>query len=290
LNSIVAQTFTDWECILVDDGSPDNSGEICDEYAQKDKRFRVFHQENQGVSAARNKGLDEAKGEWITFVDSDDWIESETYNVALFAAKLHNADTVLWHYQINDENRPVEGFIDSEREFIISKQEVLPLCRNACWCILISKEIVNANHIRFPQKISMGEDRHFVYCCYACANKIWVLPYLFYHYFENPDSACRSKYTIKKIDDDAKSITMTESFIRERGNEQFDASILNVKIEIKSQYYHLLDRPNFAKWRSTFPELNKSLLFTRKKGVILYWMAVLHLDYLAELIFKLKKE
>ena len=76
LDSIVCQTFTDWECILVDDGSPDRSGKICDEYAEKDKRFRVFHQENAGVSAARNKGLDEAKGEYVNFVDSDDWVET----------------------------------------------------------------------------------------------------------------------------------------------------------------------------------------------------------------------
>ena len=82
LDSIVNQTFTDWECILIDDGSPDNSGIICDEYAQMDRRFKVIHQENKGVSAARNAGLDVAKGEWIGFVDSDDWIEKETYEVA----------------------------------------------------------------------------------------------------------------------------------------------------------------------------------------------------------------
>ena len=81
LDSIVAQTFTDWECILVDDGSPDNSGKICDEYAEKDNRFRVFHQANAGVSAARNKGLDEAKGEWIGFVDSDDWMTSDYFQI-----------------------------------------------------------------------------------------------------------------------------------------------------------------------------------------------------------------
>ena len=75
LNSVLAQTFTDFECLLVDDGSTDDSGRICDEYAEKDKRFRVFHKENGGVSSARNVGLDNASGEWITFVDSDDWIE-----------------------------------------------------------------------------------------------------------------------------------------------------------------------------------------------------------------------
>ena len=72
LDSIVTQTFADWECILIDDGSPDNSGKICDEYAEKDGRFRVIHQKNAGVSAARNAGLNVAKGAWITFVDSDD--------------------------------------------------------------------------------------------------------------------------------------------------------------------------------------------------------------------------
>lgn len=74
LDSILAQTFTDWECLLVDDGSPDESGEICDAYAAKDPRIRVFHKENGGVSSARNLGLDHARGEWVTFVDADDMI------------------------------------------------------------------------------------------------------------------------------------------------------------------------------------------------------------------------
>lgn len=74
LDSIVAQTFTDWECLLIDDGSPDNSGGICDEYADNDCRFKVFHKSNGGVSSARNLGLDNARGEWVTFVDADDMI------------------------------------------------------------------------------------------------------------------------------------------------------------------------------------------------------------------------
>ncbi len=72
VDSILQQTFTDWELLLINDGSKDLSGEICDQYGAKDKRIRVFHKENGGVSSARNVGLDNAKGEWITFVDSDD--------------------------------------------------------------------------------------------------------------------------------------------------------------------------------------------------------------------------
>ena len=72
IDSILAQTFTDWELILVDDGSKDNSGKICDEYATKDSRVRVLHQPNGGVTSARSNGVKNAKGEWITFVDADD--------------------------------------------------------------------------------------------------------------------------------------------------------------------------------------------------------------------------
>ena len=76
VDSILAQTFTDFELLLIDDGSTDSSGAICDEYAQKDSRVRVFHKENGGASSARNLGLDNATGEWITFCDSDDFVYS----------------------------------------------------------------------------------------------------------------------------------------------------------------------------------------------------------------------
>ena len=73
VDSVLSQTFTDFECLLINDGSKDKSGEICEEYTAGDSRIRVFHKENGGVSSARNLGLDNATGEWIAFVDSDDW-------------------------------------------------------------------------------------------------------------------------------------------------------------------------------------------------------------------------
>ena len=79
VDSIVSQTFTDWELILVDDGSPDNCGIICDEYTEKDCRIKVIHKENGGLSDARNAGLKMAQGEFVTFVDSDDYIRQDTY-------------------------------------------------------------------------------------------------------------------------------------------------------------------------------------------------------------------
>jgi len=81
VDSIIGQTCGDWELILIDDGSPDRCPQICDEYAAKDNRIKVIHQRNAGVAAARNAGLDAAQGEWIWFVDSDDWIVREAVEI-----------------------------------------------------------------------------------------------------------------------------------------------------------------------------------------------------------------
>lgn len=87
LSSIMAQTYKDWECLVINDGSTDSSGQICDEYAIKDNRFRTFHKVNGGVSSARNVGLENTKGEWITFCDSDDWVYPNWLeNFAMFLA------------------------------------------------------------------------------------------------------------------------------------------------------------------------------------------------------------
>ncbi len=94
LDSIVNQTYRELEIIIIDDGSTDGSGEICDEYKMSDSRIRVFHTENRGLSCARNLGLDEAKGEWIGFVDSDDWIETDMYEALLNRAVETEADVV----------------------------------------------------------------------------------------------------------------------------------------------------------------------------------------------------
>lgn len=83
ISSVLNQTFTDFELILIDDGSEDESGHICDEYATKDTRIRVFHKENGGPSAARNSGLNVAQGEWILFLDSDDWIVPESLQLLM---------------------------------------------------------------------------------------------------------------------------------------------------------------------------------------------------------------
>lgn len=111
LDSIIGQTYQNLEILCIDDGSTDSSGEICDQYAAQDKRIKVFHQENQGLSAARNKGLDAATGEYIAFVDSDDYIVADMYEKMMHAILLHNVEICVcqWQYEFADGRQVVKA-------------------------------------------------------------------------------------------------------------------------------------------------------------------------------------
>ena len=125
IDSILAQTFTDFELILVDDGSPDGCPALCDAAAAKDSRIRVIHQKNRGLSGARNAGLDAAEGEWIAFVDSDDMLLPQALEKAHSTAEKTGADVVLYGFAFTDENGKVyEGWDTTQYDEVIPQQEI----------------------------------------------------------------------------------------------------------------------------------------------------------------------
>ena len=162
IDSILAQTFTDYELLLINDGSKDNSGTICDEYAKKDSRIRVVHKENGGVSSARNMGLDNAKGEWICFIDSDDWVEKE-YLKVLYQDGKYDYVTCYWKvlncktYQSNIPTSKAHIGVANIKQFIEENIHRLsfPVCR------LYKKNIIEKHTIRFDKRISFCEDALF---------------------------------------------------------------------------------------------------------------------------------
>ena len=174
VDSILSQTFTDFELILVDDGSPDRSGIICDEYAQQDSRVRVIHKPNGGVSSARNTGLDSAYGRWITFVDSDDYV-TECYLEHLFHPNYDMCVSGHIHYVENTKQVLTKGLstqtvskLDSETfsELIEQNGKYWLLF---CWGRLYRRDILEQNSIRFDQSIKIGEDyiffiQYLTYC------------------------------------------------------------------------------------------------------------------------------
>ena len=131
IDSILAQTFTDFELILVEDGSPDGCPALCDAAAAKDARIRVLHQKNGGLSAARNAGLDVARGEWIGFVDSDDYIAPEMYETLYKAVQSTGADLALCDYaEVDEAGRPAMS-ADARsglKKRIFAGQELLKRC------------------------------------------------------------------------------------------------------------------------------------------------------------------
>ena len=201
LDSIASQTFTDWECILIDDGSPDKSGAICDEYALRDSRFRVIHQENKGVSAARNAGLDAARGEWIGFVDSDDWVEKDCYETAMEIAVAEKADTVCFGVRFVNGRNDFKNVHFSDKGLYKNFVQY-PVYMNAVCNKLFHKNLLHnlfqKTSIHFDEDISICEDMLFSFQILYASKKIIYLKQIFYNYFVNLASCTNSSLTNKK--------------------------------------------------------------------------------------------
>ena len=201
LDSIVNQTFTDWECILVADGSPDNSGKICDEYAEKDGRFRVIHQENQGVAQARLNGFEQSKGELITFIDSDDYV-SELYLEKLTKPIIEdNADMVSCdHYNIENNittepNKKLSGNFDKEqitdfiRDYYFYNKQLGGYGMTCfLWTKMVKRKFVY-DGLKQGLGLWFGEDQIAVFDILQKCDKLTLLSDKLYYYVHHENQA-----------------------------------------------------------------------------------------------------
>ncbi len=217
VDSIRHQTYTNLEIILVDDGSPDNCPQMCDEVCGKDARVKVIHKHNAGQGLARNDGLDIATGKYVTFVDSDDWIGPEHVENLYNAIKKHDADASLGnHTRVSADGIKTprmlpleEGTYEGER---IISELMLPLIgadTKTSGDILINSsvsmnmyrmECISKNNIRFiSERYAVAEDFYFNVDFFHYASKIVYVKEKEYYYFKNPDSTCE-KYNPKRFE------------------------------------------------------------------------------------------
>lgn len=169
LDSILAQSEDKLELIIIDDGSTDNSGNICDNYARKDTRIKVIHQNNQGVSAARNQGLDAASGKYIMFADSDDELYPNAIELLINAAMQGEYDMVIGDCKVTGKIEKFSHLTAANKIYtnysLGIEMMIVPETKwlmSAVWAKLFKNDIINAYHLRFNEKLINGEDGGFI--------------------------------------------------------------------------------------------------------------------------------
>lgn len=208
VNSILNQTYKDLEIILVDDGSPDNCPHMCDAFAEKDSRIKVIHKQNGGLMSARQAGLRIATGEYVGFVDGDDWIEPEMYMHFYNAVEKYHPDIIVSEFYFDFGNKKNVSRQKLSKPFY-NKQEMIediyPVMLfqqpyynfgiyPCCWSKIYKKELLEKCLYRIPEEIKIGEDTAFTYPCLVKAHSLAYVDKPCYHYMDSRDGSMTSSY------------------------------------------------------------------------------------------------
>lgn len=210
VDSILPQMTEDCEIILVDDGAKDSSGAICDRYAERDPRIRVIHKENGGLSSARNAGLLAARGEYVTFVDSDDKIYSESVPKLLEWISAKGGDMCFLQaekffpdgtrYDLGERIRS-DGLNARPREEAIAYLTSRPKYPGSAWAKLYRRSFLLENDCHFPYDRRYSEDLGFIRDCILCAQSFDALEMPFYQYRKNREGSITSRFSLKNFND-----------------------------------------------------------------------------------------
>lgn len=199
VDSLLAQTFEDFEILLIDDGSPDRSGEMCDEYARKDSRVRVIHKENGGVSSARQCGLDNARGEYVIHADPDDWTEPEMLEAMYRKAKEEDADMVICDYFLIRKNKSI--YVRQSYSLDIKTRicDFFHHLDGVPWNKLVRRSCFGQYDISYPKEMSNNEDV-FVNMCLIDKNlRLAKVDQTLYHYDQNINPNSLSSRSVEDL-------------------------------------------------------------------------------------------
>ena len=273
IDSILAQTYPDFELILVDDGSPDNCGRICDEYAEKDVRIKVIHKENGGLTSARNAGLSVAKGDWIMHVDGDDWIEPDMIESLIEAAKAAEADLVFGDfikYGANAGNKQLPSWSSDK---IDSLSRYIAYSMTTIWGSIAKRSLYTEHSLKSPNGVSYCEDFHLIVRLCHYAKKIANVHRPFYHYRYRPTSIM-SNMNRKTEADEQWVYQDTIRFFQEQGVYEDYRKVMSWRT-LKSAQELLLDPSEHHRFMELFndgKEFIFSCPFVNKKIKILAWL------------------
>ena len=273
VESILAQTYASLELILVDDGSKDNSGILCDEYAVIDTRVKVIHKENGGVSSARNAGLRQAKGDWIMHVDGDDWIEPDMIESLIEAAKATEADLVFSDFIKYGPNAGNNQLPSWNSDKIDSMSRYIAYVMTTIWGSIAKRSLYIDHSLKSPEGISYCEDFHLIVRLCHYAKKIANVHRPFYHYRYRPTSIM-SNMSRKTESDEQWVYQDTIRFFKEQGVYEDYRKVMSWRT-LKSAQELLLDPSEHHRFMELFndgKEFIFSCPFVNKKIKILAWL------------------
>lgn len=240
LDSILNQKLSEWECILIDDGSKDGSGKICDDYEGKDIRIKTYHVKNGGPSRARNIGLSHAKGIWVSFVDSDDWINPNFLSNMIENSK--NTDIVFSSFTVHYQGKTMmpntlDGvFVGAPFFMALSR-----ICRlnlfGYTWLKLYRREVIETNRIRFDEDISYMEDSLFTWNFVCCVGRLGCVNVHDYQYNLNDTSiSLRHRDALTVYNINKKIFNSMEKLLKRCDNQEFYDYCSGYKIECKANF------------------------------------------------------
>lgn len=292
IDSILAQTFTDFELLLIDDGSPDSCPAICDEYSKRDARIRVFHKPNGGLTSARNYGLDNAKGDWIMHIDGDDWVEP-TYIEELYNAAIRNeADIAICGFRFAfEDGRFIEehpSIWDNNKSFSLNRY--ISSVWTTVWGSIHKVNLYSDNGLRSPKRITYCEDFHLmVRLCYF-ANKIVSIDRPLYNYRQLTSSIMHT-LNEKTWKDELTAYDDIIEFFRHHGVLENYKKTMSWRT-LKAAQDMTLDSSRFKAFKDYNPDKRNNIWscpFIGFKIKILAWLITHHCEPIALFITRLRK-
>lgn len=305
IESIQKQTHQQVQIILIDDGSPDNCGKICDEYKKQDERIIVIHKNNEGVSSARNIGLKYAKGQYVCFVDADDWIDEEFCAEMLKTMQQQQVDIVFAPNSREYLEKTVKispyhsevALLSSEKQFNIFDMKLI----GTVWAKLYKKEIIN--NTRFDENLTNAEDIEFNFRVMTENTKCAFIENYGYHYRYLEESAVRN-FKKNMISDYNKTLNKMRENLKEVEDgkkEAYIAFVATVYIALCTNYIfnsknsisyrdkknELIKLSNNEYYEEAIKNLNMSLLPLTRRSII--WAAKYRMYFLIYTIIQIKK-
>jgi glycosyltransferase involved in cell wall biosynthesis len=299
LDSILSQTFTNFECILIDDGSTDKSPAICDEYAQKDNRIQVLHKLNEGVSAARNDGIKAARGEYIAFVDSDDYTLPDMYWLLLEKIEKERKELVCCGYTHRNKTYlppPVLSSVSvAQAVYHLEHSELFGLI----WNKLYLAKIIKTHNIGFPTGQYFGEDIFFNLQYFGLINSFCLVDEALYVYSENSQSVSKSRPSFDQCLSRFNNVSSSITKLRETQGENYINRIISLDFTYTVFLIRVLYQPKKENKINRYMTIKMAKLFYRtwpaKKAFrsnryavfyfFLMFLPVFIFDFFASIIF-----